>query len=82
MLCCASGYLVRHGKTDLVKIMRVFFALSLSSTGLGQNSSMAADQGKAQVCVYVCCLLLLLWPSSFIVVVVVMAVVVSRLWPS
>jgi hypothetical protein len=29
--------------------MRVFFALSLSSAGIGQNSSMAADQGKAAV---------------------------------
>lgn len=44
-----SGYLMRHGLTKFPYMIRVFFALTLASTGVGQNSSMAADQGKAQV---------------------------------
>ena len=51
------GYLFKEGKTSFTMIMRVFFALSLSSAGIGQNTSMAADQGKASVwcgCLWVC----------------------------
>ena len=45
-----SGWLMQHKYTTFEYMIRVFFALTLASTGIGQNSSMAADQGKAQVC--------------------------------
>lgn len=43
-----GGYLIKKHLTTFPLMIRVFFALTLASTGIGQNSSMAADQGKAQ----------------------------------
>jgi ATP-binding cassette, subfamily B (MDR/TAP), member 1 len=46
-----GGWLISHHYTTFPMMIRVFFALTLASTGIGQNSSMAADQGKAQVAI-------------------------------
>ncbi len=44
------GHLIRQGDATFPDVMRVFFALTLTSMGIGQNTSTMADQAKAAVC--------------------------------
>ncbi|KAJ7570216.1 hypothetical protein O6H91_01G110400 [Diphasiastrum complanatum] len=46
-----GGHLVEQQKTTFKKVFRVFFAITMSSTGVSQSASLAPDISKAKVAV-------------------------------